>query len=136
MQSSIYTWLSDTGPSYDYVDSPLEYIKTDVLVIGSGPVGCTFARLLEEGGRQVLMIDAGCQLSARPGQHLKNSYFFQRDTNSFSSMIRGHLHNFSIPTNEVTKIAMDPIAFQVDGEELPGIQQKGCGTTTPFHCFK
>jgi pyranose oxidase len=46
----------------------------DVLVVGSGPAGATFARVIAERAPQakILMVDAGPQLTARPGMHVKN----------------------------------------------------------------
>ena len=92
----------------------VEY-KTDVLIIGSGPVGSTFARVLvEESKKKVLMIDAGPQLSPTPGWHLKNSYVYQRDYSSFTGLINSHLHDVSVPTSENPVITLDPSSFQVD----------------------
>lgn len=80
---------------------PSERIQADVLVVGSGPVGCTFARKLVEAGRSVLMVDAGPKLSGRPGEHLKNAFIYQRSIDRFASLIRGHLHPLSVsPTNQ------------------------------------
>ena len=42
-------------------------VEVDVLVVGSGPLGCTFARKLHEKGRSIYMIDAGAKLSETPG---------------------------------------------------------------------
>jgi flavin-dependent dehydrogenase len=47
--------------------------EVDVMVAGSGPIGCTFARTLVVGGRHASMFEAGAQHSARPGEHLKNA---------------------------------------------------------------
>ena len=91
-----------------------EVLKTDVLVIGSGPVGCTFARKLVKAGKSVLLIDAGSQLSDRPGWHLKNTFIFQRDTNRFTGVIEGHLEPISVPTDDSTAPTLDLGAFRAE----------------------
>lgn len=47
---------------------------TDILIVGSGPVGATFARVLAEAlpQMQILMTDLGPQLTRRAGMNLKN----------------------------------------------------------------
>ncbi len=77
-------------------DKPL---KTDVLIVGTGPVGCTFARYLVPEGRRVIMIDAGAQLSPRPGEHLKNAFVYQRNIDKFTSIVQGMLA-FTFGTKE------------------------------------
>lgn len=49
-------------------------MKTDILIIGSGPVGATYARMIAEQKPQakILMIDAGPKVSDKIGQHVKN----------------------------------------------------------------
>lgn len=49
-------------------------MKTDILIIGSGPVGATYARILSEQKphAKILMIDAGPKVSDKMGQHVKN----------------------------------------------------------------
>lgn len=56
-----------------------ETINTDVLIVGSGPIGSAFARFLVPTGRRVTMIDAGAQLSSSPGHHLANDFIYQID---------------------------------------------------------
>lgn len=75
-------------------------IEVDVLVVGSGPVGATFARTLVEGGRSVMMVDAGPQLSSRPGEHLKNHFSYQHSHERFGMLVRGHLHPLSKPARD------------------------------------
>jgi len=55
--------------------------RPDVLIIGSGPLGATFARFLVAKGQRVTMIDAGAYLSKRPGEHLQNAFIFQQQPN-------------------------------------------------------
>src|SRR3982074_658625 len=49
-------------------------VNADVLIVGSGPVGATFARLLTKQlpNAKVLMVDAGPKLTPRVGMHVKN----------------------------------------------------------------
>ncbi len=49
-------------------------MNTDILIIGSGPVGATYARLISESkpDAKILMIDAGPKISDKIGQHTKN----------------------------------------------------------------
>src|SRR5680860_977194 len=79
-------WGDSTMPSQSKQD-----LTVDVLIVGSGPVGSTYARKLVEAGRSVYMVDAGARHSLRPGEHLKNSYLYQRNIDLFASVIRGHL---------------------------------------------
>src|SRR5436309_7100162 len=46
----------------------------DALIVGSGPVGSAFARAVHERApnAQILMLEAGPLLTARPGVHVKN----------------------------------------------------------------
>ncbi len=46
----------------------------DVLIIGSGPIGATYARMISEQkpDAQILMIDLGPRLTDKAGQHVKN----------------------------------------------------------------
>ena len=95
-------------------------ISTDVLIVGSGLLGCTFARKFIEGGRSVFMIDAGARLSERPGWHLKNSFLYQRNVNQFTGVIEGHLHKLSVAPNTSAVPTLDPGAFDYDHDKYPG----------------
>lgn len=95
-------------------------IEVDVLIVGSGPAGATYARKLVEAGRSVYMIDMGAKLSARPGAHLKNSHLYQRNIDLFASVIRGHLHPLSVPTGSRPELTLDPGAYRIDLDEHPG----------------
>lgn len=97
-----------------------ETLNVDVLIVGSGPAGCTYARKLIEAGRSVYMIDMGARFSRRPGAHLKNSYLYQRNIDLFASVIRGHLHTLSVPTNNQPLQTLDPGAFRVDFGKFDG----------------
>ncbi|RBQ21121.1 pyranose oxidase [Spongiactinospora rosea] len=44
-----------------------------------------------------MMVDAGPQLSRRPGEHLKNHLAYQHSHERFGALIRGHLHPLSPP---------------------------------------
>ncbi|WAZ25768.1 GMC oxidoreductase [Streptomyces cinnabarinus] len=98
--------------------------EADVLIIGSGPVGCAFARKLVDAGKNVLMIDAGAQLSRRYGEHLKNSYLFQRNIDLFVSVIKGNLLPLSTATNREPVLTLDPSAFSYDPDKYAGFSMR------------
>ena len=52
----------------------MEDLKCDLLIIGAGPAGSTFARILVPDGLKTIMVDTGAQYSKRPGENLKNSF--------------------------------------------------------------
>jgi pyranose oxidase len=46
----------------------------DVLIVGSGPLGATFARVISEGAprAKIMMVEVGPQIAKRPGMHVRN----------------------------------------------------------------
>jgi pyranose oxidase len=98
-------------------------MRVDVLIVGAGPIGCMFARKLIDAGRSVYIIDAGPQFTPRPGEHLKNSFFYQRNIDLFASVIRGHLQPISITTNDAPVLTLDPGAFKVNRDKFKGFSR-------------
>jgi pyranose oxidase len=93
---------------------PAESLSTDVLIIGSGPIGAAFARKLVDAKRKVFMIDAGSMQSPRPGEHLKNAFIYQRNIDLFVNVIKGHLQLLSVSTDKLPVPTLDPGSFSVD----------------------
>jgi len=72
-------------------------IDTDVLIIGSGALGATYARLLAGGGRKITMIASGAQMPRRPGEHLLNAFVYQHQPNLALALMYSQNHLLSIP---------------------------------------
>src|SRR3954453_790076 len=85
--------------------------SADVLIIGSGPIGSTYARVLTGAGLTVTMLDAGAQLSPTPGSHLRNGRVYQQTRNSFASLISGNLYPLSVPSQVGYQETLDPTAY-------------------------
>ena len=84
---------------------------TQVLIVGSGPVGATYARKLVQAGIETLMIEIGSQENPIPGEHKKNAMAFQKDLNSFSSDVNAELNLLSVPTVLNEYPTVEPISF-------------------------
>jgi hypothetical protein len=67
------------------------------LIVGSGPVGAVYARLLVDGGWTVTMLEAGAVLSDPPGEHLANAFVFQRQPNLFMDVTAAGFERYSVP---------------------------------------
>ncbi|KAF0384491.1 pyranose oxidase [Gigaspora margarita] len=70
----------------------------DAVIVGSGPLGSTYARKLIEAGYKVAMVEVGASESNPPGLHLLNAYRYQVDPGAFD--IKSQLHFLSVPTSE------------------------------------
>ena len=94
-----------------------------LLVVSTGPLGVTFARKLVEGGCSVLMIDAGPQISKRPGEHLKNFFLYRKNALSFANVIEEKHHRLSVPVASKEAWTKDTTASNM--EQL--LQALQCG---------
>ena len=126
-------------------DARLTEGAVDVLIVGRGPLGATFARVVSERapGAKIMMVEMGPQLTKRPGMHIKN---IADPEERLRAQIRSQgpaQYQYDIPTVTIradagssTSIAMeykqregflarpgtyltDPDAVQVDGRGLP-----------------
>src|SRR3954454_4081412 len=55
-------------------DAQSSETSVDVLIVGSGPLGATFARVISEGAPQarIMMVEVGPQITQQPGMHIRN----------------------------------------------------------------
>ncbi|KAI5926247.1 hypothetical protein F4810DRAFT_725958 [Camillea tinctor] len=89
-------------------------IETEVVVIGSGPTGATYARKLVDAGIQVYMVEIGAQETLIPGDHKKNNYIVQKNLNNFINIVNGELDELSVPTNKQSVPSLDPSVWSID----------------------
>lgn len=84
---------------------------TDVLVVGSGPLGTAAARRLAEHGRSVLILEQGPAITDPPASHVRNASRFQTDPDAYLKVATEHLTYFdsaaprdSMPGAAVTNV--------------------------------
>ncbi|KAF5612476.1 pyranose 2-oxidase [Fusarium subglutinans] len=97
-------------PSPSSASETFHFENTDVLIVGSGPIGATFAHTLVKKGIKVTMIDIGQQETRRVGDHKKNSVAVQKDIILFTNTVKGELHPLSVPTNSARPV-MEPASW-------------------------
>lgn len=94
-----------------------DQLECDALIIGTGPVGAIYARLLLDGGLRVLMVDAGPQRSAVPGSHLRNAYVHQRNLEQYHDEVVGQLYPPSlVPVSKPLIASAHHLAPRADGD--------------------
>jgi choline dehydrogenase-like flavoprotein len=67
---------------------------TDVLIVGSGPLGTAAARRLAERGRSVLILEQGPAITEPPASHVRNAFRFQTDPEAYLKIATNHLTYF------------------------------------------
>jgi len=99
-------------------------ITADVAIIGSGLIGCAFARTLIEAdpARKIVMIEAGEHHSRLVGECRKNNWAFQRDLSAYGHFVKGQMFPVSVVpapgSPPSTKNALNPM--QAANTNLPG----------------
>ena len=61
--------------------------RTDILIVGSGPVGVAAALRLAERGLRVTVVEAGSAITDPPGSHFRNQARFRQDPDGFFAAI-------------------------------------------------
>ncbi len=67
---------------------------SDVIIIGSGPIGAICARKLAESGLRIIMLEAGEIISTPPGEHLRNQIQYQAEPEKFFEVINKWCEKF------------------------------------------
>ncbi|KAB8202115.1 hypothetical protein BDV34DRAFT_215768 [Aspergillus parasiticus] len=106
------------------------HTEYDALIVGSGPIGATYAKYLVEDGKKVLMVETGTQESKIPGDHKKNAINFQKDIDAFHFdficltfdllVFQGSLHHTSVPTNKSAVPTLAPVCWKANGQIFNG----------------
>lgn len=76
---------------------PAQTLSTDVLIVGSGALGATYARLLKPYVERVTIVETGAQLSKIPGEHVSNPFVYQHQPNLSLGVMYGQNQLISIP---------------------------------------
>ncbi|KAF7362944.1 GMC oxidoreductase [Mycena venus] len=79
-----------------------ETVDVDVVIVGSGPIAATYARVILEKkpDTTIVMIEAGSQESPVIGGHHKNAMRYQRNPDAFVPYIKAALEPVSVPPTD------------------------------------
>ncbi|KAH7098727.1 putative pyranose oxidase [Auriculariales sp. MPI-PUGE-AT-0066] len=85
----------------------------DVCIVGSGPIGATYARLLNQAGYHICVLELGDMHDGQhPAAHLKNQVHYQKDIDAFVRVIQGAISPVSVPQSSMVIPEMDPAAWR------------------------
>ncbi|KAL4876998.1 hypothetical protein BJY04DRAFT_222501 [Aspergillus karnatakaensis] len=101
-------------------NNQLPELECDVLIIGSGPIGATYAREILKGWTEspsVVMVETGAQESKIPGDHKKNAVVYQKHIDSFVNIIQGSLYPSSVPTVVNPNLKLPPVSWSPRGTQ-------------------
>jgi C-glycoside oxidase len=73
--------------------------ESDLIIIGSGPIGAVFAAKCAMRGRRVLILEAGDAASRTPGEHLRNRSVYRSNPDQFFEEIGRRCHFFNGQTD-------------------------------------
>lgn len=74
--------------------------ESDVIIVGSGPLGTILARRLAEAGRRVLVLEQGPPITQPPGSHLKEEPRLQKDPDAYLAAVDAHIHYLNPDADE------------------------------------
>ncbi|KAJ7175098.1 putative pyranose oxidase [Mycena crocata] len=95
----------------------------DVFIVGSGPLGATYARCLVDAGFSVLMVEIGAQDTRVPAEHKKNEIVYQKDFDRFVKCNhpgengQGALSVVSIPRSQTIVPNLGPAAWTAEDSD-------------------
>ncbi|VDC06898.1 unnamed protein product [Peniophora sp. CBMAI 1063] len=79
-----------------------EYLEADVIIVGSGPIGATYARIIasQQPNASIIMVEAGSQEDPIIGAHHKNAVRYLKNPDAFVPYINASLEPVSIPETD------------------------------------
>ena len=89
--------------------------SSDVLVVGSGPLGAAVARRLAEHGRSVLILEQGPPITDPPGSHVRNAARYRTDPDAYLDIATQQLAFFDdtarpSPMSRAARASSGPIS--------------------------
>ncbi|KAI1322379.1 pyranose 2-oxidase [Xylariaceae sp. FL0255] len=89
-------------------------LDTDVLIVGSGPIGAVYARSIIDAdpGIRVMMVEIGEQEDRLIGEHKKNHVVVQQDSSRYTSIVKGGMALLSEPVTTGNSSKTVPSSIQ------------------------
>ncbi|KAI0452499.1 pyranose 2-oxidase [Xylaria acuta] len=94
-------------------------LESDVLIIGSGPIGAVYARIISDSDEsiRILMIEMGEQETRLAGDHKKNSITIQKGIGRYTSTVQGGLGLLS-EVADAADASLEQVAWSAECTEF------------------